>query len=79
MNAFAFLLYNFIGTIVWCGVLAYAGMQLGAHFKDVHKYLAPAGYLVLAALLIWGGVTIWKRHKGRGAEKGKSKTRATKR
>ena len=75
MNVFAFMLYNFIGTVVWCAVLAYPGQQLGAHFKDVHKYLGPAGIVVLAALLVWGGITLWKRRKG----KGKTKKRATKR
>lgn len=65
MNVFAFLLYNFIGTIVWCGVLAYIGKELGAHFKDVQKYLGPAGWVVLAGLLIWGGIVLWKRRKGK--------------
>ncbi|MDQ2766028.1 MAG: DedA family protein [Gemmatimonadota bacterium] len=71
MNVFAFLLYNVIGTIVWCGVLAYIGQQLGAHFKDVHKYLEPAGWVVLAGLLVWGGIVVWKRRKGkkRGAKR----------
>jgi membrane protein DedA with SNARE-associated domain len=67
MNVFAFLLYNFIGTVVWCGVLAFAGQQLGAHFKEVHEYLGPAGYVALAALLVWGGITIWKRRRNKGA------------
>ena len=37
MNVFAFPLYNFIGTVVWCGILAYAGHALGTRFKGVHK------------------------------------------
>ena len=71
MNVLAFLLYNFIGTIVWCGALAYIGQQLGAHFKDVHKYLGPAGVVILAGLLVWGGIVLWKRRKGkkRGAKR----------
>ncbi len=65
MNIFAFTFYNFVGTIVWCAVLAYLGNVLGIHFKDVHKYLGPAGYVVLAALVVWGGITVWKRRKRR--------------
>jgi membrane protein DedA with SNARE-associated domain len=72
MNVFAFLLYNFIGTVVWCAALAYAGQQLGAHFKEVHKYLGPAGYVVLAALLGWGGFTIWKRRKNKSSARSSS-------
>ena len=68
----AFLLYNFSGTVVWCGVLAFAGQQLGAHFKEVHKYLGPAGYVALAALLVWGGITIWKRRRNKGATRSSS-------
>jgi membrane protein DedA with SNARE-associated domain len=65
MNVLAFLLYNFIGTVVWCAVLAYIGQQLGVHFKVVHKYLGPAGWVVLAGLLIWGGIVLWNRRKGK--------------
>jgi membrane protein DedA with SNARE-associated domain len=70
MNVFAFLLYNLIGTIVWCAALALIGHQLGAHFKEVDKYLGPAGWVVLAGLLLWGGIVLWKRRKGkkRGAK-----------
>jgi membrane protein DedA with SNARE-associated domain len=65
MNVMAFILYNFLGTVVWCGVLAYVGMQLGVHFKAVHKYLGPIGWVVLAGLLGWGGIVIWKCRKKR--------------
>ena len=70
MNVFAFMLCNLIGTVVWCGVLAYIGQQLGVHFKEVHKYLGPAGWVVLAGLLVWGGIVLWKRRKKkRGAKR----------
>ena len=65
MNVFAFLLYNLIGTIVWCAILAYAGHALGVHFKEVHKYVAPAGWVVLASLVVWGGIVLWRRRKGK--------------
>jgi len=37
----------------------------------VHKYLGPAGWVILAGLLIWGGIVLWKRRKGkkRGAKR----------
>jgi membrane protein DedA with SNARE-associated domain len=65
MNVFLFLLCNFIGTVVWCAVLAYIGQQLGVHFKVVHKYLGPAGWVVLAGLFMWGAIVLWKRRKGK--------------
>jgi membrane protein DedA with SNARE-associated domain len=71
MNVFAFLLFNLLGTVVWCSALAVLGHQLGTHFKVVHKYLGPAGWIALAGLLIWGGIVLWKRRKGktRGAKR----------
>jgi membrane protein DedA with SNARE-associated domain len=65
MNVFAFLLYKFIGTAVWCGLLAYAGYTLGTRFNDVHEYVGPAGDAVLAGVLLWGGIVVWKRRKGK--------------
>jgi membrane protein DedA with SNARE-associated domain len=63
MNVFAFTLYNLLATAVWCTVLAYAGHELGAHFTEVHEYLGPVGAVVLAGLLAWGGIVLWKRRK----------------
>jgi membrane protein DedA with SNARE-associated domain len=65
MNVLAFLLYNFIGTVVWCAVLAYIGQQLGVHYQVVHEYLGPAGWVVLAGLLAWGGIVLWRRRERR--------------
>jgi membrane protein DedA with SNARE-associated domain len=71
MNVFAFALYNLIGTSVWCAALAYAGHALGVHFTQVHEYLGPAGWVLLAGLLGWGGIVLWKRRKGkRGGREG---------
>jgi membrane protein DedA with SNARE-associated domain len=65
MNVLAFLLYNFIGTVVWCAVLAYIGQQLGVHYQVVHEYLGPAGWVVLAGLLAWGGIVLRRRRERR--------------
>jgi hypothetical protein len=37
----------------------------------VHKYLGPVGWVVLAGLLAWGGIVLWKRRKRkkRGAKR----------
>jgi membrane protein DedA with SNARE-associated domain len=66
MNVLLFALVNFLGTILWCTVLAYAGKLLGTHYKEIHKFLGPAGWVALAALL---GAGIWwvlkrRRHRG---------------
>lgn len=71
MNVLAFLLFKFLGSIVWCAVLACAGHTLGTRFDEVYKYVGPVGDVVLAGLLLWGGIVLWKRRKGkkRGAKR----------
>ncbi|MFN2635725.1 MAG: DedA family protein [Gemmatimonadaceae bacterium] len=64
MNIALFLLANFIGTLVWCGVLAVAGRLLGANFARIHKFLGPIGWMILGLIVI--GALTWvvlKRRK----------------
>jgi LPXTG-motif cell wall-anchored protein len=57
MNVWLFLLANFIGTVVWCTVLAVAGRLLGANFTKIHQFLGPTGWAILGlsvlALAFW--------------------------
>jgi membrane protein DedA with SNARE-associated domain len=57
MNLGLFLLANFIGTLVWCAVLAVAGRILGANFTRIHKFLGPVGWTILGVLVV--GVGVW--------------------
>jgi len=57
MNVGLFLLANFIGTLVWCTVLAVAGRMLGRNFARIHQFLGPAGWAILGALVL--GVAFW--------------------
>jgi len=52
MNVGLFLLANFIGTVVWCTVLAVAGRLLGAGFPKIHKFLGPTGWTILGLLVL---------------------------
>jgi membrane protein DedA with SNARE-associated domain len=52
MSLTLFLCYTTIGAALWTALLTYAGYLLGAKFEDVDKYLNPASYIVLAAILI---------------------------
>jgi membrane protein DedA with SNARE-associated domain len=57
MNLALFLLANFLGTVVWCAVLVFAGRLLGAHFMKVYRFLGPAGWGILGALVL--GLAVW--------------------
>jgi len=52
MNLGVFLLYTTIGAGVWSALLATAGKLLGNNFKQVDKFLGPASYVILGALVI---------------------------
>lgn len=68
MNIGLFLLANFIGTLVWCGVLAVAGRILGANFARIHKFLGPVGWTILGILIAALGAWAFarKRRRARG-------------
>jgi membrane protein DedA with SNARE-associated domain len=69
MNVGLFLLANFIGTLVWCTVLAVAGRMLGRNFARIHQFLGPAGWAILGALVL--GVAFWliRRRRSQSSRK----------
>jgi membrane protein DedA with SNARE-associated domain len=67
MNVGLFLLANFIGTIVWCTVLAVAGRLLGRNFTQIHKFLGPAGWAILGLLVVALAVWLVRRRRNRSA------------
>jgi membrane protein DedA with SNARE-associated domain len=65
MTMWKFLLYTTAGSAIWVVLLAYAGTKLGQNYERVEKWMKPVTYAVLAAVVIWIGVTIWRRkHAG---------------
>jgi membrane protein DedA with SNARE-associated domain len=47
-----FVVYTFLGSLLWCFVLAYVGYKLGQHWRDVgstlHKYDVLVGVIIVA-------------------------------
>jgi membrane protein DedA with SNARE-associated domain len=68
MNLGLFLVANFIGTVVWCAMLAVAGRILGANFTRIHQFLGPVGWTILGVLA--AGIGVWafarRRRRARG-------------
>jgi membrane protein DedA with SNARE-associated domain len=52
MHLASFLCYTAIGAGLWTALLTYAGYLLGANFEEIGKYLNPASYIVLGAILV---------------------------
>lgn len=66
MNLVAFLLYSTLGMGVWALALAYLGWVLGENYELASRYLGPATYIVLGALLLGGAFWIWRRRQSQG-------------
>ena len=68
MNLGLFMLANFIGTLAWCAVLAFAGRILGANFPRIHKVVGPVGWTILGALIAGLGAWLFVRKRRRARE-----------
>ena len=73
MNVGLFLLANFLGTVVWCTVLAVAGRLLGANFTKIHKFLGPTGWVLLGLLILALAFWVIRRKRKRSDPPNSSK------
>jgi membrane protein DedA with SNARE-associated domain len=51
-----FVIYTFLGSIIWNSMLTYVGMKLGSNWKNIDKYsiyLDLAAVIAIAVFLIW--------------------------
>jgi membrane protein DedA with SNARE-associated domain len=63
MNLGWFALTNLAGTLIWCGVLAIAGEELGVHFQTVAGLVRPLLWTGIALFLAASAVWIWRRRR----------------
>lgn len=47
-----FLIYSFIGSGLWAGLLAAAGYFLGENYSQVEKYVGPLSKIILGLLVV---------------------------
>jgi membrane protein DedA with SNARE-associated domain len=63
MPRWAFLLNSALGTALWTGALAYAGVLLQSNYQKVGNYVNVATNVLLAgfgALLVWRYIRCWR-------------------
>jgi membrane protein DedA with SNARE-associated domain len=56
MNMPKFITYTFIGSFIWCWLLAYAGMKFGENWESLKIYFHQFHYVIIAAgllLVVW--------------------------
>jgi membrane protein DedA with SNARE-associated domain len=63
MNMTRFIVYTFVGSFIWCGVLGYLGMQAGQHWAVLGQYFHQFHYVLAAAGLAFVAWYIWQHFK----------------
>lgn len=56
-----FVIYTFLGSLIWCYLLAYAGMMFGQHWEDLEVYFHQFHIVLVVAGVIFA---VWyiRRH-----------------
>ena len=60
-----FVLYTVAGSAVWNALFITAGWFLGDRYDEVERFVAPAGYAVLAAVVGWLAWSVYKNVRDR--------------
>ncbi len=59
-----FVVFTFIGSMIWCTMLAYVGMRLGEHWESIRNYFHGADVFIGAAILLGLAFHIYRHVKG---------------
>lgn len=61
MHMGKFIIYTFVGSLIWCYLLAFAGFKMGEHWESLKVYFHEFHYVIAGAGLIF---VAWylKRH-----------------
>ena len=65
MNMSKFIIYTFVGSFIWCWLLAYAGMKFGQNWESLKVYFHEFHYVIAAAGLrsvVWYVRRHFKQH-----------------
>ena len=49
MNMPKFIAYTFVGSLIWCWILGYAGMKMGENWESLKVYFHEFHYVIAAA------------------------------
>jgi membrane protein DedA with SNARE-associated domain len=60
MSIWRFCLYTFLGSLIWCALLAWIGVKLGQHWDTLGGWFHRFDAVILATLLIAFGLYAWR-------------------
>jgi len=64
MRLVPFTIYTLLGSYIWCLILAYTGMKLGQHWKQLGPYFHRFDTAIGLLLALGGGILLYNRFKG---------------
>ncbi len=67
MNLKLFSLFTFVGSLIWSGILAFAGLKLGQNWHVIEPFFRKFQYVIVGIFIILAVVYIWK-HLKKGKE-----------
>jgi membrane protein DedA with SNARE-associated domain len=67
MNFPRFVIYSFIGSFIWCGLLALGGFYFGEHWEELRAIMRP--FDIPIALVLIAGLTYYVIHHVRKSKK----------
>jgi membrane protein DedA with SNARE-associated domain len=60
MNFPRFVIFTFLGSLIWCFLLALIGKNLGEHWKDVGNWLHRFDALIVVAIVVLVVLYVWR-------------------
>ena len=60
MPVWRFCVYTFLGSLIWCALLAWIGMKLGQHWDTLGGWFHRFDAVILAVLLLGFGLYVWR-------------------
>ncbi|MBL4930731.1 DedA family protein [Clostridium paridis] len=63
MNFNKFVIYTFLGSLIWSIILGYAGYIMGENWEVIRSWLHIADYIVIAAVLVFIVYVFAKKRK----------------
>ena len=60
MPIWRFCVYTFLGSLIWCALLAWIGLKLGQHWDTLGGWFHRFDAVILAVLLLAFGLYVWR-------------------
>lgn len=67
MNFWRFTVYSFIGSFIWCALLALGGFYFGEHWEELRGIMRPFDIPIALAIAVLVALYVWRHVRSRRA------------